>query len=222
MKNVYVGWGPVGMTKLYSNKNKKLYLNKEKITLDLSSGFQLIITSEYTETPVWKSSNEGVVAIDQNGYVTAVGYGTSYITVISGNKKGICVITVVKQPTQDNPLDILDNSKIYYGTIKSPSFISFSDLTETEILHAVNDGTLVPTDSKSFDARISVESEGDAVVVLIPNKQIKATKQPNEVPFQESIQNYEGTGVNGTIKMGNFYIYGEILIVSGNLEIHVE
>jgi hypothetical protein len=36
------------------------------------------------------------------------------------------------------------------------------------------------------------------------------------------MQVYEGTGANGNVKLGDFYVYGEILMVAGNLEIHVE
>lgn len=64
MKNVHIGWGPVGMTKIVTKKSTKLKLNKTSITLELGAGFQLSIISEFEETPVWKSSNEAVVIVD--------------------------------------------------------------------------------------------------------------------------------------------------------------
>ena len=129
MKNVHIGWGPVGMTKIMSKENTKLKLNKTFVTLDLEGSIQLTIVSEYEETPVWSSSNESVAIVDQEGNITVMGYGTAYITVASGNLKGTCVISVPKpeepeEPVQpdepiipDEPTNKLDNTKIYFGYI---------------------------------------------------------------------------------------------------------
>jgi hypothetical protein len=39
MKNVHIGWGPVGMTKIASKENTKLKLSDTSITLDLNSEY---------------------------------------------------------------------------------------------------------------------------------------------------------------------------------------
>lgn len=116
----------------------------------------------------------------------------------------------------------LDTSKIYYGTIKYPSFMNFSDLTENDIKHAVQSGSLQTAPISELHTLVNIATPGDAVLILIPTTRFEALKQPNKKPFQESIQSYQGTGVNGSIKLGGFYVYGEILIVAGNLEVHVE
>ena len=228
MKNVHVGWGPVGMTKILLRENTKLKLSDTLITLELNQTYQLIINSEYEEIPVWKSSNENVVKVDQNGLITTVGYGTAYITVVSGKLKGTCVVAVPEpiipdEPDEpDEPTSKLDSTKIYYGTIKSPDFMKYSDITEEDIVSAVQAGSLITAPIEELHTRINIETPGDAVVILIPTTKLKAVKQANKKPFQETLQNYEGTGANGNVKLGDFYVYGEILIVAGNLEVHVE
>lgn len=235
MKNVHVGWGPIGLNEIRP-KHTKLKLNATKVTLELEQSYQIIIESEYEETPVWKSSNENVAIVDQDGNIQVVGYGTTYIIVTSGKSQGVCVIYVPKpvepepdpeEPDEPNP-DIpdepeskLDNTKIYYGTIK-PTSIKFSDITEDDIVLALEKGTMKTTSVEELDTTITIPEAGDAVVILIPNNNLKAVKQLNKVPFQESLQEYEGTGANGNIKLGEFYLYGEILIVDGTLQIYVE
>lgn len=215
MKNVYVGWGPVGLTKISSNK-QKLELNQSNITLELNSEFQIVINSEYEETPVWKSSNENVATVDQNGNVTVKGYGTAYITVTSGNKTGVCTIKVPEDLSNQ-----LDNTKIYYGTIKSPSFMMFSDLTKEIVTQAIQNGTIKISDLTAFNAQVTIENGGDCIVVLIPSSEYKALQGMNKVSF-EPIDGYEGSASNGEVKLEDFYIYGEFSEVPGTLEIYVE
>ena len=247
MKNVHIGWGPVGMTKIITKKSTKLKLNKTSVTLELGAEFQLSIISEFEETPVWKSSNEAVVIVDQDGNVTVMGYGTAYITVTSGELQGTCVIKVPEpvipeepepepdpepdpEPEPDEPEvpeepeNKLDNTKIYYGIIKEPEFMSFAEMTEGEILSAVAAGTINTTAINTMNQVLSV-SAGDAVVVLIPTGIYKAYKDDgsgsNAVKFED-----KSTGLNfhanGEIKLENHYVFGEFFIATGNLKIYVE
>ena len=230
MKNVHIGWGPVGMTKIVTKKSTKLKLNANNISLEMGATFKLSILSEYTETPVYKSSNENVITVDQEGNVSVVGYGTAYITVTSGELKGTCVIKVAKPEEPDEPVvpeeptNKLDNTKIYYGIIKEPEFMSFAEMTEDEILSAVAIGTINTTAINTMNQVLSV-SEGDAVVVLIPTGIYKAYKDDgsgsNAVKFED-----KSTGLNfhanGEFKLENHYVFGEFFIATGNLKIYVE
>jgi hypothetical protein len=198
MRNVHIGWGPVGMTKIITKKSTKLKLNANNISLEMGGTFKLNILSEYTETPVYKSSNENVITIDQEGNVSVVGYGTAYITVTSGELKGTCVIKVPKPEEPDvpvipdepdepvvpeEPTSKLDNTKIYYGTIKSPSFIKYSDMTEDDVISAVESGSLVTAPIAEMHTKVNVATPYDAVVILIPTTNLKALKQTNKKPF---------------------------------------
>lgn len=239
MKNVHIGWGPVGMTKIITKKSTKLKLNANNISLEMGGTFKLSILSEYTETPVYKSSNENVITVDQEGNVSVIGYGTAYITVTSGELKGTCVIKVPKPEEPDvpvipdepdepvvpeEPTNKLDNTKIYYGIIKEPEFMSFAEMTEDEILSAVATGTINTTAINTMNQVLSV-SAGDAVVVLIPTGIYKAYKDDgsgsNAVKFED-----KSTGLNfhanGEFKLENHYVFGEFFIATGNLKIYVE
>lgn len=227
MKNVHIGWGPVGMTRITSKENTKLKLSDMSITLDLDSEYQLTIESEYEETPIWKSSNENVVKVDENGLVTVVGYGTAYITVTSGKLKGTCKVSIPapeipEEP--DVPTNKLDNTKIYYGTIQSPTFMSFNDMTEDDVVKAFEEGTLMTTNVGPTKTDITINNDGDIAIVLIPsNKYTSGVIEidGSKVPFKDNVTSTDFHS-NGNIKLGDFYVFGQWMLVAGLLTVYVE
>lgn len=249
MKNVDVGWGPIGLNEI-RREHTKLKLNTDKIVLELDQQFKLTIESDYEQIPIWKSSNENVAIVDQEGNVSVIGYGVVYITVTSGKFKGTCMISVPKpvepeipdepitpepDPTPDPepdpdpepeiPESKLDNTKIYYGTIQSPTFTSYSQITEDDIVKAIEKGTLVTANATSMETLINVKNYGDAVVVLIPSGIYSAFKDDGggtKVKFNETASG-QHVHANGEIKLGDFYVYGEMMFLAiGNLKIYVE
>lgn len=233
MKNVHIGWGPVGMTKILLKENTKLKLNNTLITMELDATHQLVINSEYEETPEWKSSNEDVVKVDQNGLITAVGYGTAYITVTSGNLKGTCIVSIPEpiipdEPDEpvipDEPTNNLDNTKIYYGTIQSPQFMNFSELTEEVVAKAVEAGTLKTTDLNLLETDITVYNQGDVVLVLIPSGIYKSGIIEIDGSKHGFIDSVTGTNFhsNGEVRLGDFYVFGQWMFATGLLKIYVE
>lgn len=119
----------------------------------------------------------------------------------------------------------LDESKIYYGTIQSPTFTSYSELTEQEVVRAINEGTLVAGNLAKFETLINVKTEGDAVVILVPSKNYTVYKDNGagtKVVFDETASG-ASVDANGEIKLGDFYVFGEMMFVAtGNLKIYVE
>ena len=119
----------------------------------------------------------------------------------------------------------LDESKIYYGIIQLPTFRSYSELTEQEVLRAINEGTLVSTEISNLETIIKVKDYGDAVVILIPSDQYKAYKDNGagtKVIFDETVSG-ASVDANGEVKLGDFYVFGEIMFVAtGDLKIYVE
>jgi hypothetical protein len=119
----------------------------------------------------------------------------------------------------------LDESKIYYGTIQSPTFTSYSELTEQEVIRAINEGTLVAGNLAKFETLINVKTEGDAVVILVPSKNYTVYKDNGagtKVVFDETASG-ASVDANGEIKLGDFYVFGEMMFVAtGNLKIYVE
>lgn len=223
MKNVRIGWGPVGMTKIITKKSTKLKLNANNISLEMGAVFKLSILSEYTETPVYKSSNENVITVDQEGNVLVVGYGTAYITVTSGELKGTCIIKVAKPEEPDVPVipeepdepiipeDKLDNTKMYYGYMIIPeTWDGLHSITEAELYEAFKQGQLVEADYVSSEIKVLVPEYATSIV-LLPNQIYSAKKNQlgNIFPFTcDDIPEFAANG----LKIGSFYLFGEMNI----------
>ena len=223
MRNVHIGWGPVGMTKIVTKKSTKLKLNANNISLEMGATFKLSILSEYTETPVYKSSNENVVTVDQEGNVLVVGYGIAYITVISGELKGTCIIKVAKPEEPDVPVipdepdepiipeDKLDNTKMYYGYMPIPeTWDGLHSITEAELYEAFKQGQLVEADYVSSEIKVLVPEYATSIV-LLPNQIYSAKKNQlgNIFPFTcDDIPEFAANG----LKIGSFYLFGEMNI----------
>ncbi len=87
---------------------KSLTLNRTKATITLKKGdalpVQLTLSTKAKPADIavalhWQSSNEAVATVDENGLVTAVGFGTALITVSENGadgKSASCVLTVKK------------------------------------------------------------------------------------------------------------------------------
>ena len=224
MKNVYVGWGPVGMTKIAASQSKKLKLNKLHFTGEVDSTFTLLISSEYEETPVWQSEDESVAIVDQNGNVRIVGYGKTRIIVRSGNLVGVCVINSPApkpepEPEPEQPTNVLDKTKIYYGVIVPDleTFTGYSDITEQAVINAVEQGLLKAVPLQNYSKLEIPVTEFQAILVMIPkNEAHKAFK--NELDEQKLFDesNVEGYTLesNGEVMLGDFKLYGELITVS--------
>jgi hypothetical protein len=229
MKNVHIGWGPVGMTKIITKKSTKLKLNANNISLEMDATFKLSILSEYTETPVYESSNENVVTVDQEGNVLVVGYGAAYITVTSGELKGTCVIKVAKpdepiipeEPdvpvTPDEPdepiipEDKLDNTKMYYGYMPIPeTWDGLHSITEAELYEAFKQGQLVEADYVSSEIKVIVPEYATSIV-LLPNEIYSAKKNQLNNILSFTCDAAPEFAANG-LQIGNFYLFGEMNI----------
>lgn len=78
MKNVHVGWGPVGLTRIVPNPTQITLKDPGK--LEVGNKIILEYTANIQGDIRWQSSNTNVATIDENGQLTAVGAGTVTIT----------------------------------------------------------------------------------------------------------------------------------------------
>ena len=84
-----------------------ILMNEDELTLSKGKTFALSVTmlpEDATDrTVVWKSTKESVATVSQDGLVTAVGYGTSYIVATNpaSSLTAACMVTVeMKGPYQ--------------------------------------------------------------------------------------------------------------------------
>lgn len=152
MRNVHIGWGPVGMTKIKTQSKPKLRLSKSNYTGELNSEFKLDVISEIEGIPVWQSSNEAVAKVDQEGNVTLLGEGTAIITVTLGELTSKCTIKVVLSEEQKFIRDLQKG-----GNVKLTSNITLT--TPVSIKNTVI------LDLNNHDIVVSAEGQ-DAIWVL--------------------------------------------------------
>ena len=145
------------ITVINSNAAKLTGISSTGLIMDLSgvktpktAKLEAQITGEGVEnvTTTWSSDNESVATVDENGNVTAVAAGTTYVTVSDGTNEKICKVVVsdsanirteysaALDKTAD---DVLANPGVWY------SVGSHADLTDM----AVSDGGIVLTKSGS-------------------------------------------------------------------------
>lgn len=173
MKNVHIGWGPVGMDRIKPDSQPKLKLNKNNFTGEPNSEFQLLIVSGATESPVWQSSNESVATVDQDGNVTLVGEGTAIITVTSGKLVGRCTIKVVLSKEQQFIKDleagkvVLTTPIIKTAVVSNKTLISLNNQTLTGELFTESNGQILEGSSDSYaiwvkeGGEITIEGNGE-------------------------------------------------------------
>lgn len=156
MRNVHIGWGPVGMTRIKTQSKPKLQLNKVNYTGELNSEFKLDIISDYEIAPVWQSSNEDIVKVDQDGNITLVGEGTAVITVTSGKLVGRCSIKVVLSKEQQFEKDlkagkvVLTTSITKTAVVSNKTSLSLNNQTLMGELFTESNGQILEGNSDSY------------------------------------------------------------------------
>lgn len=213
MKNVYVGYpiptlGHARKTESVpeESKDEPVVLNVSNLTLGVNGTAQITITSNYSSTPIYESSNEDVVTVDSNGKVTVVGSGSAVITVTVGQYSATCNVTVEDREITDY---------MYYGVI-TENISSFQDIQDVSGLTMVEAGVLDKTYIKVLS--------GEKVVVLIPDHtSYVATKDDGagaKVSFDDTYQGCNGELV--TIDGITYRCYGELAIIDVELFIYVD
>ena len=218
MNNVHVGWGPVGLTTILSNKQTKLRLNKSSVSLEKGGSFKIEVLSNYEGSLIWESSNPDVAVVDDEGNVTVVGYGIAKITVTSGELKGSCTITV-KEPVINPPVEPdepivpeepenkLDTTKMYYGYIPNDdgAIESYSAITEEMLINAFEQGWLKEKIYEASEFKMIVPPTALSIV-LLPDQMYTAKKNILGNIFE--FENNYGVFAN-KLKVEDFYLYGE-------------
>ncbi|MDE7433439.1 MAG: leucine-rich repeat protein, partial [Lachnospiraceae bacterium] len=159
-------------------KATNVTLNKSSVLLKRGTSQQLSLTVvpiNFTDKVTWKSSNENVAIVTENGRITAKDYGTAVITVTVGNLTSSCKVTVSANTIF---LDKATNIEVECpeGSISNNISLQTKQLTEADqeygkITDKIVDAGISPSNVK-FDAYdISLVSEDGNTVQ--PTKAVK-------------------------------------------------
>ncbi|MDE6809929.1 MAG: Ig-like domain-containing protein [Muribaculaceae bacterium] len=95
-----------------------IVLDRESVTMQVGDEIQLQATVTSDEsgqaTVSWESSDEGVVKVDENGNLTAVGRGEAVITAKSGDLTATCNVTVTVIAVTDIQIKGISATGVYY------------------------------------------------------------------------------------------------------------
>ena len=87
-------------------------LDKKELTLNKGAVSRLVLSvtpSDFTDQVSWKSADQGIATIEEDGTLRAQAIGTTTIKVIVGNVEAVCKVTVVQPVTS---VSISGNYKI--------------------------------------------------------------------------------------------------------------
>ena len=142
---------------------KSLTLDKLELILLKGENSTLVATIYPTDIPglavVWKSEDERIAAVDQNGSIRAVAGGTTYVTASCGYKSARCrvEVRVTIESISFNP----DNFCISTGsTIKLTPTLTPADATEPLQWSSLNE-TIASVDT---EGNVTALKDGQAVI----------------------------------------------------------
>ena len=179
--------------------HKVTRVSLDKTSLTLTVGDEETLTATVTpdkatnKDVTWKSDNESVATVDENGVVTAVGAGTATITATADGKTAACTVTVERPYVPPaNPNYRIDVTTTEGGTVdKDPAAAKAGETV-----------TLTPTPEEGYEVgEVTVADRfGDAVAVTenpdgtytftMPSGQVSVEVtfvevQPEPLPFTD-------------------------------------
>ncbi|MBQ6570201.1 MAG: leucine-rich repeat protein [Clostridia bacterium] len=186
-------WGYEGSTaQSYANRyRKKFHILAESILSlpesiilekDESNTFVVEVLPETAEIKdlVWTSSAPNIVAVDQNGNVTAVEFGTATITATSANNstvKASCEVTVQRNITRlfgtsryDTAIAISDEGWTSAGTVVLANGTNYADaLAGVPLAYKLNAPILLTAGKSQLESGVAAQIEklGATKVILL-------------------------------------------------------
>ena len=193
-------------------------LNKTELTLIVGETDTLIasVLPEDADNKAvsWESSDNGIVAVDNNGNITAKEVGTALITATTkdGGKTASCSVTVTGE---EDPIDPMYPTTIYRlqgGTLsqmrkdfaqRNPNVLS----TLNQFGFCIKNGTHWPSGNSGG---FTQEEATEAVKEFVNrNPEYTGVNNPNDLQFRDVTQS---KGYNDAI---NWYLYTKNQIING-------
>ena len=162
-------------------KLESIELGQDNITLKLGENLLLNITSTPTDAKinslVYKSDNENVVSVLENGYITALSPGTAVITATANDTITDTITVVVKenQPTEVQPngltLTGLSNGLVVGKTATVYYSLSPSNVTNKTITWTTSDSSVATVDN----GVVTGKKAGSCVITATTYNNIKSS-----------------------------------------------
>ena len=143
-------------------------LDKTDLTLDVNGTANLTATVKpddaTTKTVTWKSDNEGVAIVDNNGNVTAKAAGTATITATVDGKSASCKVTVNGQTTvpvasvelNQTTLELIAGKEATLTATVKPD-----DATNKTVTWSSNNETVATVDN---NGKVTAKAAGEAII----------------------------------------------------------
>ena len=147
-------------------------LSAADLKLEAGVTSQLSITEGNAEQNEWTSSNEAVATVDQNGTVTAVAAGISYITVTNANGSAMCKVEVMEE-------EIIEVSKITLNHTEITMKIEDDPIELTATVEP-NDATNKSLTWSNSDQKVAKLQDGK-ITALQPGTTTLTVTAPNGV-----------------------------------------
>lgn len=134
----------------------------DSITLEVGTSVPITSSGEVTEKPNWRSDNEKVATVDQNGTVTAVAEGTAYVYAVFSNAIYKFEVKVVK-PAEEKPVTInlgtvtMDNTRY----VAKPEL---SGINNTDAKWSTSDDKVAKVEA---DGTITAVGKGSCVISAV-------------------------------------------------------
>lgn len=197
MKNVHVGWGPVGLTRIVPNPTQITLKDPGK--LEVGKTITLQYTTNIQGDISWKSSDINVAKIDENGQLTAVGAGDVIITLTitkDGKEHKVTKQITVKLPYSEVLKNQLANcDQLGNITLEKDVVASLEYTCGNKVTLKLNDKTLTGEVIDNQSVGVKVE-KGDIII-----------EGPGIIKAKDATYSMAvwARGGNITIKNGEFY-----------------
>ena len=179
-----------------------LELSKKTLSLTIGKGKKLYLLDWLDDVKVpgkdpaltWTSADHSVAKVDNSGYVTAVGPGTTYVKVKAFNYSWKCKITV-KAPVLSITKKTLCFNDSFHLTLKNYNG-KMACFSSNKKIAAVNSKGIVTSKNKSGKVTITVKALGKkykcVITVIAPVLSDTKKTLGYKNTFQLTLKNYSG------------------------------
>ena len=138
-------------------------VSTSELDIEESFTFVAMVASEDKHSVVWNTSDASVVAIDENGTVTALTAGTAIITATAGDKQTTCVVTVKSEIVEVSGLTLNQASAtlIEGETLTLTATITPDNATDKTVTWSSSNNAIATVDVNGV---VTAVAEGTAVI----------------------------------------------------------